>query len=216
MNTEIREVVSTPTSFKFNSSETDKTESDVVKVKPVGQEFYYIKNQKNKYNTSIQRIIANMFFTDLPTISKERVVVELLMAELKDGHDEMVKKLVDVLLNDENITEINDFISWSNQFLAQLVYSVAGKYLYDIDEKIMLIVDDPRQRANYNDLRMIRDSVRTFTVDAVVRLTKAKESNNSYPLSKEGVSFLKDFYKLTTRMENMFKRISEFSKNKVR
>jgi hypothetical protein len=216
MNTEIREVGSIPTSFTINSSEINKTESDLVKVKPNGQDFYYIKNQKNKYNTSIQRMIANMFFTDLPTINKERVDIELLMAELKDGHDNMVKKLFDVLLNDKNITEVNDFISWSNQFLAQLVYSVAGKYLYDIDEKLMLIVDDPRQRANYNDLKMIKEVIRKFTIDDVVRLVKAKESSNSYPLSKESVSFLKDFHKLTTRMENIFKKITEFSKNKVR
>ena len=198
------------------NTESVENKTDSVSVKKAGQDFYFFKKGKDKFTFHIQKTIFNMYFIDLPKINKERVDSDLLLAELKDGHDDMVKKLFDVLIEDENIFEINDFISWSNQYLAQLVSAVCGKYITDIEEKLEFISQDKRQLANYNDLQTIKKAMDNFTVDNVIRLVKAEESSNMYPLSKEGVSFLKDFHKLTKRMENMFKKISDFSKTKVR
>lgn len=198
------------------NTESVENKTDSVSVKKAGQDFYFFKKRKDKFTFHIQKTIFNMYFIDLPKINKERVDSDLLLAELKDGHDDMVKKLFDVLIEDENIFEINDFISWSNQYLAQLVSAVCGKYITDIEEKLEFISQDKRQLANYNDLQTIKKAMDNFTVDNVIRLVKAEESSNMYPLSKEGVSFLKDFHKLTKRMENMFEKISDFSKTKVR
>lgn len=198
------------------NTESVENKTDSVSVKKTGQDFYFFKKHKDKFTFHIQKTIFNMYFIDLPKINKERIDSDLLLAELKDGHDGMVKKLFDVLLDDENIVEVNDFISWSNQYLAQLVSAVCGKYITDIEEKLEFISEDKRQLANYNDLQTIKKAMDNFTVDNVIRLVKAEESSNMYPLSKEGVSFLKDFHKLTKRMENMFKKISDFSKTKVR
>ena len=179
-------------------------------------------SKNNQFQFSLKHIptwladILKMNFEELPTIAKEKFDIELMLAELKDGHDLMVKKIVDTLIEDSSIDQINEFTSWSNQFLAQLIHGVAARHLTAIDELTECIAEDERQKANCNDLLTVKSSMRNIFINKTLALVLAKESANTYPISKEGVSLLKEFSKLVTRLENVTKKINVFSKNKLR
>lgn len=151
---------------------------------------------------------------DLYKIKKEELNVDLVVAELKQEHSTIVEGILELILEDSEVDYVNEFTTMTNNYLAQLIQAGCSYKIRLLEEATDFIDGDARQLANHNQMKMIRQAFEIIDLK-IHSLVQADESLNQYPLSREGVTVLKEYQKASLRLDDCTGKIKNFQRKKI-
>ena len=89
-------------------------------------------------------------FKELDKIPVERINVDLIVADLTKNHETYVRFIYSTL--SEKYEELNDFIEWNNDFLAQLLFCAGKICVEKLEDLYHLYKNNPRYRSIVNTI----------------------------------------------------------------
>lgn len=130
---------------------------------------------------------------DLPKINKYQINKFVILNGLKTEHASIVNRIINDLVHDENIEQITDFKSWSNDYVAHLVTPIIYKDINTYDEVLDDYKNDYRQRNNLNNLKTIKFEIDSLFNVGTYRLVTAQSIKTNYVLSADAQQYLVKF-----------------------
>ena len=134
----------------------------------------------------------------------------LPLETLKPEHGVVISEIFQQIKSNSDGTTINKFIDWNNQYLAQLLHGSAKSNIEVLMEYLTDFKENPRFNGVLNEVNTLLNSFQYFAHNAIVRLLSAEESSNSYPISKEGATFISEFATLQQKMKLIKQKIKQF------
>jgi hypothetical protein len=165
--------------------------------------------RKVKPNYAFPQKLKNMFET-LEQIEIADEDFSLPLETLKPEHGVVISEIFQQIKSNNEGTTINKFTEWKNQYLAQLLHGSAKSNIEVLMEYLTDFKENPRFNGVLNEVNTLLNSFQYFTNNAIVRLLSAEESSNSYPISKEGATFISEFATLQQKMKLIKQKIKQF------
>ena len=134
----------------------------------------------------------------------------LPLETLKPEHGVVISEIFQQIKSNNEGTTINKFTEWNNQYLAQLLHGSAKSNIEVLMEYLTDFKENPRFSGVLNEVNTLLNSFQYFANNAIVRLLSAEESSNSYPISKEGATFISEFATLQQKMKLIKQKIKQF------
>ena len=166
-------------------------------------------NRKTKPTYAFPQKLKNMF----ETLEQIEIVDEdfsIPLETLKPEHGVVISEIFQQIKSNSDGTTINKFIDWNNQYLAQLLHGSAKSNIEVLMEYLTDFKENPRFNGVLNEVNTLLNSFQYFANNAIVRLLSAEESSNSYPISKEGATFISEFATLQQKMKLIKQKIKQF------
>lgn len=167
------------------------------------------QTRKVKPNYAFPQKLKNMF----ETLEQNEIVDEdfsIPLETLKPEHGVVISEIFQQIKSNSDGTTINKFIDWNNQYLAQLLHGSAKSNIEVLMEYLTDFKENPRFNGVLNEVNTLLNSFQYFANNAIVRLLSAEESSNSYPISKEGATFISEFATLQQKMKLIKQKIKQF------
>ncbi len=167
------------------------------------------QTRKVKPNYAFPQKLKNMF----ETLEQIEIVDEdfsIPLETLKPEHGVVISEIFQQIKSNSDGTTINKFIEWNNQYLAQLLHGSAKSNIEVLMEYLTDFKENPRFNGVLNEVNTLLNSFQYFANNAIVRLLSAEESSNSYPISKEGATFISEFATLQQKMKLIKQKINQF------
>ena len=167
------------------------------------------QGRKVKPNYAFPQKLKNMF----ETLEQIEIVDEdfsLPLETLKPEHGVVISEIFQQIKSNNEGTTINKFTEWNNQYLAQLLHGSAKSNIEVLMEYLTDFKENPRFSGALNEVNTLLNSFQYFANNAIVRLLSAEESSNSYPISKEGATFISEFATLQQKMKLIKQKIKQF------
>lgn len=167
------------------------------------------QTRKVKPNYAFPQKLKNMF----ETLEQIEIVDEdfsIPLETLKPEHGVVISEIFQQIKSNSDGTTINKFIDWNNQYLAQLLHGSAKSNIEVLMEYLTDFKENPRFSGVLNEVNTLLNSFQYFSNNAIVRLLSAEESSNSYPISKEGATFISEFATLQQKMKLIKQKIKQF------
>lgn len=165
--------------------------------------------RKVKPNYAFPQKLKNMFET-LEQIEIADEDFSLPLETLKPEHGVVISEIFQQIKSNNEGTTINKFTEWNNQYLAQLLHGSAKSNIEVLMEYLTDFKENPRFSGALNEVNTLLNSFQYFANNAIVRLLSAEESSNSYPISKEGATFISEFATLQQKMKLIKQKIKQF------